>query len=94
MVSYTHAKSIGMREMHRFAMAVIVSLVKDIKTNDLKLSSEISETLEDEEFITLLTEAGVPPPMFDALKETLELSDIEKTYCCDQILSNLKEKVK
>ena len=75
--------------MNKKGLAIVKSILDDIKTNDNL--DEASSTLNNRVTVELLLLAGCPEIFIQAMKETLDLSYTERRYCCDQILTKLKQ---
>lgn len=76
--------------MNNQVHAIIKSILTDIKSSDDLMVREAAATLRNGVVVDLLVSAGCPEYIINAMQETVPLSLVERRYCVDQILTNLK----
>ena len=78
-------------EMTGRLKAVIKTVIQDVASTDPAIFSNAVVTMSDPITLSLLSEAGCPQYLISAINDTLPLSNYERGYCCNEILSNLKK---
>ena len=77
--------------MNKISLAWTKILVKDVASDDAATFNGVCKFINDPEFREILTKAGCPENIINAIKETVDLSYVERVYCCKKILAEVKK---
>ena len=78
--------------MNKASVALIKNLLKDMSSNNDELRLDGARKFITTPYLcSILIEAGCPKNILDAMRDTIELSYVERVYCCKKILAEVKK---
>jgi hypothetical protein len=77
--------------MNKKTMAILKLIAKDMASSDPVILDELTQTMKNNYFISLLIEAGCPKEIINQLKESLKLTPVQRYWASKKILSDIKK---